>query len=190
MIGYLEGKLIDVEADAMTLLVSGVGYEVVAPLNTICELQSQKGQIVPLHIYTHVREDALVLFGFVSKEEKSFFLNLLKVNGVGPKMAINIMSGSSVDQIRNMVEHGDVKGLSKLPKVGKKTAEQLILTLKGKLVLSSSAEATGKHKVEIISALVNLGFKQSDVEKIVQNFSPDIELHEGVKKALQLLSNQ
>ncbi|XGC79707.1 Holliday junction branch migration protein RuvA [Bdellovibrio bacteriovorus] len=189
MIGYLRGKIIEVSSDSALLDVQGVGYEVHASSNTLIDLQSLLGKDIIVWVHTHVREDALTLFGFHSKEEKNLFLSLLKVNGVGPKMALSILSGGRPNQIQEMIEAGNAKALSGLPKVGKKTAEQIILTLKGKLV---SIEETVKSKSEahtqITSALLNLGYKSQMVDQFVQSLPTDMTLEEGVRKGLQTLS--
>ncbi len=130
MIARLQGQVVEVSPESAIIDVAGVGYEVTCSVNTLFDWQA--GQSVVVYTYTHVREDILQLFGFSTTREKEMFTTLLKVNGIGPKMAINILSGANVDQILMMVESEDVKGLSKLPKVGKKTAEQMVLTLKGK----------------------------------------------------------
>ncbi|WP_413612361.1 Holliday junction branch migration protein RuvA [Bdellovibrio sp. HCB-110] len=189
MIGYLRGKIIEVLNDTALIDVQGVGYEIHASSNTLIDLQSLLGKDIIVWIHTHVREDALNLFGFHSKEEKNLFLSLLKVNGVGPKMALSILSGGRPAQIQEMIEAGNAKGLSSLPKVGKKTAEQIILTLKGKLV---SIEETIKGKSEahtqITSALLNLGYKSQLVDQFVSTLPTDMSLEEGVRKGLQTLS--
>lgn len=196
MIGSLRGKVAEVSHEAVIVDVGGVGYEVLAPLGILADLSLKSGQDVFLYTYTHVREDALTLFGFLEKQEKAVFLSLLKVNGVGPKMAMNILSAERVERILEMIESGDVKALSKLPKVGKKTAEQLILTLKGKLVLSD--DSSGQKKAggaggvrvqsELSSALVNLGFRFQDVEKVVSELPADIALEDGLKRGLAALT--
>lgn len=189
MIGYLRGKIIEVLNDTALIDVQGVGYEIHASSNTLIDLQSLLGKDIIVWIHTHVREDALNLFGFHSKEEKNLFLSLLKVNGVGPKMALSILSGGRPAQIQEMIEAGNAKGLSSLPKVGKKTAEQIILTLKGKLV---SIEETIKGKSEahtqITSALLNLGYKSQLVDQFVSTLPTDMSLEDGVRKGLQTLS--
>ena len=154
---------------------------------------------VQVYTYTHVREDILQLFGFATKVEKQLFTTLLKVNGIGPKMAINILSGASVDQLFAMIEAEDVKALSKLPKVGKKTAEQMILTLKGKLVVhepetkKTAALGFGKNMSlshrEIASALVNLGFRSADVDTVISQLPQDIDLQEGIRQGLSALGS-
>lgn len=189
MIGYLRGKIIEVLSDSALLDVQGVGYEIHASSNTLGDLQSLLGKDIIVWVHTHVREDALQLFGFHSKDEKSLFLSLLKVNGVGPKMALSILSGGRPAQIQEMIEAGNAKALSGLPKVGKKTAEQIILTLKGKLV---SVEETIKGKSEshtqITSALLNLGYKSQLVDQFVSSLAKDVSIEDGVRKGLQTLS--
>jgi len=194
MIGYLRGRIQDVTAESILLDVQGVGYEVLAPSALLDECQFQRGELRELWISTHVREDAFQLFGFQSVADKQFFLTLLKVNGVGPKLALNVMSGASVAEITSLIESEDVKGLSKLPKVGKKTAEQMILTLKGKLVihqpeLRGEAPVATAASLEISSALVHLGFRSVDVDKVVSKFPKDITFEEGVRQGLASLTS-
>lgn len=189
MIGYLRGKIIEVLNDTALLDVHGVGYEVSASANTLCDLQSFLGKDIILWIHTHVREDALQLFGFHTKEEKNLFLSLLKVNGVGPKMALSILSGGRPAQIHEMIEAGNAKALSGLPKVGKKTAEQIILTLKGKLVsIDEIVKGKSESHTQITSALLNLGYKSQLVDQFVASLSVDVSFEDGIRKGLQTLS--
>jgi Holliday junction DNA helicase RuvA len=191
MIGYLKGHLVEVGVESAIIDVQGVGYEILASLNTLSDLQSLLSQEIIVWIHTHVREDAFQLFGFHSKAEKNLFLSLLKVNGVGPKGALSILSGARVAKIHEMIESGDAKALSTLPKVGKKTAEQIVLTLKGKLVL---IETNGERKKsaganpEIVSALLNLGYKPAAVEQFVATLPKEADLEESVRKGLIALS--
>lgn len=193
MIASLRGKLLSADLDEVIVDVLGVGYEVACSSPTLSDLQSSIGEDVHLWIYTHVREDVIQLFGFLQKMEKQMFISLLKVNGVGPKSALSILSGARVEQIQEFIEAGDVKALSSLPKLGKKTAEQIVLTLQGKLV---KLEASGKVKVknsihkDISSALVNLGFKPQIVEQFVGDLPKETTLEEGVRKGLQTLTGQ
>jgi holliday junction DNA helicase RuvA len=184
MISFLQGQLIPQNEDTVIVNVRGVGYEVWVSNQTMATLAGLTQ--VQVWIHTHVREDILQLFGFVQKAEKDLFLSLVKVNGIGPKVAMKILSGAPLNSIVQMIEDSDVRGLSKLPKVGKKTAEQIILELKGKLALGS--EQTPKlgfaARADIISALVNLGFKLQDVEKTVDQFDPLTEFEDGVKRGL------
>jgi Holliday junction DNA helicase RuvA len=191
MIAYLRGKILDVDTEQLVLLAQNVGYEITCTTSTLADLQFQSSETeIAVWIYTHVREDALQLYGFASREEKQFFLSLLKVNGIGPKLAINAMSGASVDQIIAMIEQEDVKALSKLPKVGKKTAEQMILTLKGKLVMtgpSGKAVIQGPKK-DATSALMNLGFRLQDVEFVLKEVPDSMSLEDMIRHGLSALS--
>lgn len=193
MISFLKGRKIFEDAENVTIDVNGVGYEVTCSQTTRSQIESLNE--IELFIYTNVREDAITLFGFKTAMEKHLFLTLIKVNGVGPKMAISILSGAPVDKILLMIESEDVKALTQLPKVGKKTAEQLILSLKGKLPkleangITVSKKSFGGPRHEVLSALVNLGFRLQDVEKVVEEFKVDIEVEEGVRRGLQALSS-
>lgn len=202
MIARLTGMIAEANNETALIDVNGVGYEIHASLSTLSELQAammDKKRNVTVWIYTHVREDALTLFGFATPSEKEMFLALLKVNGVGPKMAINALSGGTVSQIQLMIENEDIKGLSKLPKVGKKTAEQMILTLKGKLVIAekgntSAAAAVAPSQLslgqrEISSALINLGFRGVDVEKVVSQLPKEVDLQDGIRQGLAALTS-
>jgi len=193
MIGYLEGVVFDVTTDHLILKTNGVGYEILTTNQTLADAQMVMGQNISLWIYSHIREDAFSLFGFLTKPEKDFFMQLLKVNGVGPKMALTMMSGGPLAQIQNWIEAGDAKALSSLPKIGKKTAEQIILTLQGKLVIIET-KTKGPQKSEthrqIASALVNLGFKPQLVDQFIETMPKSATLEEGVRQGLQKLSGQ
>lgn len=193
MIGFLEGTVFDVSAETFILNVNGVGYDISATSQTLTDVQVLLGQKMKVWIYSHVREDAFQLFGFLQKPEKDFFIQLLKVNGVGPKSALSVLSGAPLANIQQWIEAGDAKALSSLPKVGKKTAEQIILTLKGKLVLIESKAKAPKisetHR-QISSALVNLGFKSQTVDQFVSSLAPVITLEEGVREGLKRLAGQ
>lgn len=192
MIAYLRGKIQDVQADAIVLDVQGVGYEMLCPLSVLGEFHGRRGQTGEFWISTQVREDSITLFGFSTPALKQLFITFLKVNGVGPKMALNILSGATRDELVRLIETDDVKGLSKLPKVGKKTAEQIILTLKGKLVSAQDDEllpAPSGTSAEIMSALVNLGFRPADVEKAVSQLSKETNFEDGVRQGLSRLTS-
>ncbi len=182
MIGYLQGTIKWCEPPVVVMDVQGVGYEVACSSNTIAELP--EGKTTALWIYTHVREDFIQLFGFTSQVEKKLFESLLKVNGIGPKMAIQILSGASLEQIIDAIEQQDVKALTQLPKVGKKIAEQMILTLKGKLVSDSGKV---EKQDDLFSALTNLGFKTMDVQEIVKKVDRKKPFEEQLRSALSVL---
>ncbi len=214
MIGFLRGHLVHPHVlsnsgganhpsvESVIIECQGVGYEVSMTPQSILDLQSLSSETVQVWVHTHVREDALQLFGFCSPAEKDFFLQLLKVNGVGPKSALSILSGAPFMRICEWIDSGDAKALSQLPKVGKKTAEQIVLTLKGKLVsIEAEAKASKKNATsnapkrsinlqQISSALVNLGFKPQIVEAFVETLPADAGVEEGVRSGLQKLSGQ
>lgn len=193
MIGFLDGTVFDVSADSFILNVNGVGYDISASQQTLTDVQVLLGQKMKVWIYSHVREDAFQLFGFLTRPEKDFFIQLLKVNGVGPKSALSVMSGARLSQIQDWIESSDAKALSALPKVGKKTAEQIILTLQGKLVRvenkAKGPKLTETHR-QISSALTNLGFKNQSVDQFVATLAQAITIEDGVREGLKKLSGQ
>jgi Holliday junction DNA helicase RuvA len=193
VIGFLDGIIFDVSSDHFILNVNGVGYDILASAQTLTDIHVLLGQSLKVWIYSHVREDAFQLFGFLTKPEKEFFMQLLKVNGVGPKMALSILSGARLSQIQDWIEASDAKALSSLPKVGKKTAEQIILSLQGKLVLIESRSKAPKisetHR-QISSALVNLGFKNQTVDQFVTTLGMTVTIEEGVREGLKKLTGQ
>lgn len=200
MIGFLQGSVIETHDEGCVLLVGGVGYDLACSASTLDDIIALGGD-VRLWVHTAVREDAITLFGFTTATEKQMFLSLLKVNGVGPKMAIKILSAAPTQALSQMIEAGDVKALSGLPKVGKKTAEQLILSLKGKLVIAAAAADDKPTKrsglltprfdgarADVLSALVNLGFRLPDAERVVGDLPEDVEIQSGIRTGLQALS--
>lgn len=189
MIGYLQGRPLRFAADHMILLVQGVGYELLASTQTLQDLEGKP--FVEMWVHTHVREDALQLFGFSTELERSLFLSLLKVNGIGPKSALNILSGAPTQQVVQWIDDSNTGALSKLPKIGKKTAEQIVLTLQGKLVRADSPVSGVKFaaRPQIVSALVNLGFRMNDVEKVVDQMSAETDLESGLRQGLSALTS-
>jgi Holliday junction DNA helicase RuvA len=184
MIGSLRGKLIYKKPDYILVEVIGVGYQVNVSFNTMSILP-EEGKDIFLHIYTHVREDTLQLYGFASEDEKKIFITLLGITGIGPKMALNILSGISHNDLLHAVETEDVAYLCRIPGLGKKTAHRLILELKGKL--PSVRETVDRVFEDTLSALVNLGYKKSiaqeSLEKAYKKGFNDIEglLRESLK---------
>lgn len=179
MIGYLHGKLIDKSPPLLLLDVHGVGYEIEAPMTTFYDLPAL-GEEVKLHTHLVVREDAHILFGFASPTERMLFRILIKVNGVGPKLALTVLSGQSVAEFYRCVNDNDVKALVRLPGVGQKTAERLMIEMRDRLPAltgtGSSAEssnsvavAVNSPKQEAVTALCALGYKPQDAAKMVQN---------------------
>lgn len=187
MIAYLKGKIFETQENNLIIDVQGVGYEVMVSKNTLEDMFI--GADSALWIHTHVREDAFHLFGFSSKVEKHLFESLIKVNGIGPKLAIQILSGASLEQIIRLIESEDIKGLCLLPKVGKKIAEQMILSLRGKLVLEAPSEVSAT-KMELQSALGHLGFKNSDIEKALMKVEQNTPFESQLRHALSILGGQ
>ena len=181
MIGYLRGKLVQKTPPFLILDVQGVGYEVEAPMTTFYELPLLGADVI-LHTHLVVREDAHSLFGFVSIADRTLFRTLIKVNGVGPKLALTILSGQSAEEFHRCIQDNDTQALIRLPGVGKKTAERLLIEMRDRLpdlpetsnTTASNTTATpsiGKPKQEAISALCSLGYKPLDASKMVQNIN-------------------
>lgn len=189
MIGYLQGRPLRFGTDHVVLLVSGVGYELHCSSQTLSALEGKS--FVEVWVHTHVREDALQLFGFATETEKQLFLSLLKVNGIGPKSAATALSGASASQIVEWIEDSNVTALTKLPKIGKKSAEQIVLTLQGKLVRAGEVVTASRFvaRPQIVSALVNLGFRLGDVEKVVDQMPGDTDLEGGLRQGLSALTS-
>ena len=173
MIGQLRGKLLQKKPNSLLLDVNGVGYEVTIPVTSFYELPDE-GNEVTLKIHTHVREDALVLFGFNTQREKEFFLKLISVSGIGPKLAIAILSGAQVEELAHSIAEGNILKLTSIPGVGRKTAERLSLELKSSVSsfilpeqneASKSAATPSALEEDVLSALVNLGYPRAAAEK-------------------------
>jgi Holliday junction DNA helicase RuvA len=168
MIGLLKGKVEDKGTDSVLIDVQGVGYEVLVPLSTLAGLP-KTGEPVTLYIHTHVREDEFRLFGFESQNDKLAFQTMLKVSGVGPKLALAVLGALSGSELARVIGESDAKRLSSIPGIGKKTAERMILELGGKLKADAGKGlgATAGMFSELASALQNLGFKGGQVDRVV-----------------------
>lgn len=196
MIAQLTGTLAEKTPTRILLDVNGVGYDVQIPVTTYEKL-AEVGARIKLQTYLNVREDALQLFGFSSVKEKSMFLNLISVSGIGPKVALGILSGSPVDELTRLIVSGDADSLTRLPGVGRKTAQRLITELKEKLTLPGMQPETpplfqikeqeAKFE-EAVMALVSLGYNKSQAQKsiypILKN-EPLLPLDELIRKVLQ-----
>ncbi len=199
MIGFLRGQLLAKKPPQLLLDVNGVGYEIEAPMTTFYDLP-MIGETVSLHTHLVVREDAHVLFGFVHETDRSMFRTLIKVNGVGPKLALTILSGQSAEEFCRCIEDNDAQALIRLPGVGKKTAERLIVEMRDRLPdLSEISEvgitmtagqpktaARASPRQEAITALCALGYKPADASKMVQGVSSeDKSCEDIIRLALQ-----
>jgi holliday junction DNA helicase RuvA len=173
MIGQIRGRLISKKPNQVLVDVQGVGYEVCIPLTSFYEI-SDEGSEVTLKVHTHVREDALALFGFCTQREKDLFLKLISISGIGPKLAISILSGAKVEELAQAIADGNLTRLTSIPGIGRKTAERLVLELKSLItpfLLPEHVRAAGTisggdaMQEDILSALVNLGYPRAGAEK-------------------------
>jgi Holliday junction DNA helicase RuvA len=186
MIAHLRGKLIAKSPGHAIVEAAGVGYEVAISIPTYSDLPSLN-QEVSLHVYTHVREDALALFGFLRREEKQLFERLIGVSGIGPRLAITILSGLSADAVVAAIRAGDVASLTRIPGIGKKTAERMVLELRDKLeqfAAPPAAPAATAVEEDVISALVNLGYQRALAERALGRVSSG---KNGEKQTFELL---
>ena len=192
MIGRLSGRLLEKLPPHLLLDVQGVGYEVDAPMTTFYQLPAV-GEAVTLHIHQVVREDALLLYGFASRAERETFRQLLKVSGIGAKIALAILSSLSADELALAVAGENVARLSKVPGIGKKTAERLLLELKGKLkadvriAAGGSAEAAPSAQ-DILNALLALGYSDKEAQAALKALPRDVGVSDGIKLALKALA--
>ncbi|HVT45316.1 MAG TPA: Holliday junction branch migration protein RuvA [Thermoanaerobaculia bacterium] len=196
MIGWLEGPIQSLEADRVIINVNGIGYLVHIPLSTYYRLEGAAR--AALHIHTHVREDALALYGFASENEKIAFEKLISISGIGPRLAQVILSGIDTSELAEAVMRGDTRRLSSIPGVGRKTSERLCLELRDKLVLTEKEEAarparpSGGIEDDVISALVNLGYKANAAESALraarEEIGSDAELSTLLKASLRRLT--
>jgi Holliday junction DNA helicase RuvA len=198
MIGRLRGQIVRKSVQEALVDVGGVGYRVVIPLSTFYRLGAE-GELATLLIHTHVREDALSLFGFLTSDEQSLFERLISVSGVGPKLAINILSGIDAGELRSALRSSDVARLTRVPGVGKKTAERLVLELKDKLSPSETASDAvpvavgGSMKEDLLSALANLGYSRPEADRSVDRATrdaPDAAFEDLLRRTLQILSGR
>src|SRR5580658_2982087 len=198
MIAFLRGKLLEKHPNQVILEAGGVGYDVVIPNSTFSALPDAGAEIA-LRIHTHVREDALALFGFFTSEEKALFERLISVSGIGPSLAIKVLSGLAAGAIIDAIRGGHVEQLVRIPGVGKKTAERMVLELKDKLeglgggalpAVSSKAEpALSDIEQDVLSALLNLGCQRSAAEAAVRKAKaaePGLAFEPLFRKALGL----
>jgi Holliday junction DNA helicase RuvA len=174
MIAHLRGTLLEKHPNLVIVDVHGVGYEITIPVSAFSSLP-EKGQPVQLHIHTHVREDALALFGFVSAADKALFEKLITVSGIGPKLAVTTLSGLTATDLVAAIRSGAIDQLVRIPGVGKKTAERMVLELRDKLDLigaparpeSAAKTAFGSIEEDVISALMNFGATRASAEAAV-----------------------
>jgi len=197
MIAQLRGKLLSKQPPAILLDVNGVGYEVQAPMSTFYVLPAIDKEIV-IHTHMVVREDAQLLYGFASLQERVLFRNLIKVNGVGAKLALTILSGVSVSDFKHYVMEDNSAALIRLPGIGKKTAERLIIEMRDRMgdvvdeggasvPSAATSDVADSPLADAVSALISLGYKPQDASRMVRQIDDDgLASEEIIRRALQL----
>ena len=190
MIARLNGTLIEKSPPQVIVDCNGVGYEVEVPMSTFYNLP-EIGNKIQLLIHFVVREDAQLLYGFGSEQEKSTFKQLLKVNGIGAKSALSILSGVSIDDLVEAVSRQEVGMLTRVPGIGKKTAERLLLELKDKFAVTGSTTTTTLPKsasYDVLNALIALGYNEREASAAVKLLPKEVSVADGIKQALKSLS--
>jgi Holliday junction DNA helicase RuvA len=191
MIGRISGTLLEKNPPQLVIDVQGVGYEVDVPMSTFYNLP-KNGDKVTLFTHLVVREDAHLLFGFLTERERAAFRQLLKISGVGARTALSVLSGMSVDELAQAVMLQEAARLTKVPGIGKKTAERLLLELKGKLTASAGATAgPGSAAVtgnDVLNALLALGYNERESLFAVKDLPPELAVGDAIRQALRVLS--
>jgi Holliday junction DNA helicase RuvA len=196
VIAHLRGTLMAKHPNQAVVETGGVGYDVTISVPTFSGLPSL-GSNVALHIYTHVREDVIALYGFLHPDEKQLFERLMTVNGIGPKLAITILSGMPADEMVEAIRANDVVRLTRIPGIGKKTAERMVLELRDKLAFAGAGDLTvipslSAVEEDVLSALQNLGYQRPNAEKAVTAVSKNGKgdtFETMFREALAMLSN-
>ena len=196
MLAYLRGELLDKKPSSIIVDVNGVGYALTIPVSTYSDLP-EIGEEVEIQVHTHVREDTLALYGFHTDEEKEMFERLITVSGVGPRLAVTVLSGLPVDDLIDAIRSGDAKRLTRVPGVGRKTGERIILDLQDKVSRELAAEAVASVTTpgaaierDVISAMVNLGCTQDAAEKAVdaaRNRGAELEFDSLFRLSMELV---
>ncbi len=191
MIAHLRGRLLAKRPNQAVVEAGGVGYDVAISVPTFSDLPGA-GSEVALHIHTHVREDAIALFGFLRAEEKQLFERLIAVSGIGPKLAITVLSGMAAADLVSALRGNDVARLTRIPGIGRKTAERMVLELRDKLAdfgAAPAAPAISPVQEDVLSALVNLGYNRSAAERAVASVSRNGESFDALfREAMAALS--
>lgn len=189
MIGRLTGTLIEKNPPTICVDVQGIGYELDVPMSSLYDLP-ELGQTVTLYTHLSIREDAHVLFGFAKASERIAFRTLIKVSGIGPKTALGILSGLSVDDLASAIQNQDIAQLTRAPGIGKKTAERMILELRDKFNVGVASPSLSVDRDDILNALLALGYNNTEVNKAIKKVPTDVSVSEGIRQALQILSGR
>ena len=186
MIGFIKGTVIFKNSSKLLVETGGVGYELFAPKSLIRAYEI--GQRAELWLYTHLKPDSLELYAFASEKEKELFLSLLKVKGIGPKMALQILNSCSLENFSRMIKEENIKALSALPKIGKKMAQQIVLSLKDQLpdVLIGGGQKN-PYKEQLFYSLEKLGFQSSEIREVMGKIKWREDLKKDLQEALSLL---
>lgn len=189
MIGRLQGTLAEKNPPQVLIDCHGVGYEVDVPMSTFYNLPGL-GETVSLLTHFVVREDAQLLYGFATAQEREAFRQLIKISGIGPRMALSVLSGMSVNELSQAITAQEPGRLVKVPGIGKKTAERLLLELKGKLGpdLGLPTHAANDHQADILQALLALGYSDKEAAAALKALPPEVGVSEGIKLALKALA--
>lgn len=191
MIGRITGTLLEKIPPVVCIDVGGVGYEIDVPMSTLYKLPDN-GAIVTLFTHLAVREDAHTLYGFSSAGERAAFRALIKVTGIGSRTALAVLSGMTVEELANAITRQETGYLTRVPGIGKKTAERLLLELRGKLGadLGSSAGSASPGREDILNALLSLGYSNNETQMALKNLPDGIDVAEGIRMALKSLARR
>ena len=191
MIGRLRGKIIEKTPPLICVDVNGIGYDVQVPMNDLYELPGLNEEV---QLYTHfvVREDAQQLYGFLNDTERQTFRTLIKISGIGPRTGLAILSGISAEQLAIAIEEENLNLLCKIPGIGKKTAERIVLELRGKLgaivPAATSAASPASQRQDIANALMALGYSEREIQRVLKDLDPAIDVTDDIRQSLKLLS--
>ncbi len=186
MIAYIEGRIQFIDSDRVIVLVSGIGYSIFVPERLL--EQFQLGANVILHTHQHVREDSLDLYGFSDQAGLCFFQQLITVSGVGPRLALTVLSQLPTDEVKRAIIHGDITTLTSVSGVGKKTAERIILDLKESIgidILTVAAPSQSQESLSVMDALLSLGYDKSEALLALQGMDAELSVEEQIRTALK-----
>ncbi len=186
MISHIKGIISEKLPPNIVIDVNGIGYEISVPMSTYFELPDEGNQV---HLSTHfvVREDSQQLYGFLTKTEKTIFQKIIKINGIGPRLGLAILSSLTASEFVENIEKGQHEKLVQIPGIGKKTSERIVLELKGKLNTIGIRKTLSRNNTDLVDALIALGFSEKDANKFSKNSDMNKSLQENIKEALKNL---